>query len=64
MDERDGSVEPGAPSSSKRSLLKAVWVAPVILSVTLPRAAMAQAISTPSPLPAPPPPASPPPGPP
>jgi hypothetical protein len=57
MDERDGSAEPGAPSSSKRDLLKAVWVAPVILSVTLPRAAMAQAISLPAPpFPAPPPP--------
>ena len=43
MEERDEQKEATAASPSKRALLKAVWVAPVILSVTLPRAVMAQA---------------------
>jgi hypothetical protein len=46
-------------SASKRALLKSVWVAPVILSVTVPRVVMAQA-SVPSPPPANPPPSPPP----
>ena len=50
----DDQKEPSSTSTSpsKRALLKAAWVAPVILSVTLPRAVMAQA-SIPAPPPAP-----------
>ena len=43
MEERYEQQEALEASPSKRALLKAAWVAPVILSVTLPRAVMAQA---------------------
>jgi hypothetical protein len=55
MEEREEQKEETAASPSKRTLLKAAWVAPVILWVTLPRAVMAQAS-----IPAPPPPLPPP----
>jgi len=63
MDPQDEQKEPGAAatSPSKRALLKAVWVAPVILSVTLPRAVMAQGSIPAPPPPAPAPPPAPPP---
>ena len=48
MEGPEERVEVSEPSPSKRALLKSVWVAPVILSVTLPRAVMAQA-SVPAP---------------
>jgi hypothetical protein len=55
MEKPDGQTESGStPSSpSKRTLLKAAWVAPVILSITLPSTVMAQA-SIEAPPPAPP----------
>jgi hypothetical protein len=52
-DARNEQTESGSASPSKRALLKAAWVAPVILSVALPRAVMAQGS-----IPAPPPPPS------
>jgi hypothetical protein len=52
-DERDELTTAESPSPSKRALLKAAWVAPVVLSVTVPRVVMAQAS-----VPAPPPPSS------
>lgn len=57
MDPQDELKEPGAvaTSHSKRALLKAAWVAPVILSVTLPRAVMAQGSIPAPPVPSPPP---------
>jgi hypothetical protein len=55
-DAREEQTESGSVSPSKRAMLKAAWVAPVILSVALPRAAMAQGSI-------PPPPAAPPPSP-
>lgn len=48
-DEREERKESGSASPSKRALLKAAWVAPVILSVTLPRTVMAQFSGTPIP---------------
>ena len=48
-EDREDQTEPTPISHSKRTLLKAAWVAPVILSMTLPRTLMAQA----SPLPPP-----------
>ena len=42
-------------SSSKRDLLKAAWVAPVILSITLPRTVLAQGSIPAPPSPFPPP---------
>ena len=59
MEERNEQSAPSheAPSPSKRALLKTAWVAPVILSVTVPRVVMAQASGIPSPpVPAPAPP--------
>jgi hypothetical protein len=53
MEGPDERTEGTEASPSKRALLKSVWVAPVILAVTLPKTVMAQA-STPAP-PAPPP---------
>lgn len=49
MEEQEEQKEATAASPTKRTLLKAVWVAPVILSVTLPRAVMAQASIPPPP---------------
>jgi hypothetical protein len=61
MDDSAERNETPETSPSKRALLKGVWVAPVVLSMTLPRVVMAQA-SPPAPPPASPspPPASPP----
>jgi hypothetical protein len=50
-DAREEQTESDSTSPSKRAMLKAAWVAPVILSVALPRAVMAQGS-----IPAPPPP--------
>jgi hypothetical protein len=49
MEEREEQKEATVASPSKRALLKTVWVAPVILSVTLPRAVMAQVSFPPPP---------------
>lgn len=43
MEDREEQKASTPISPAKRTLLKAAWVAPVILSVTLPRAVMAQA---------------------
>jgi hypothetical protein len=37
--------EHGAPSPSKRTLLRAAWVAPVVVAVTLPRSGYAANVS-------------------
>ena len=40
-----GKCQGGAPSASKRTLLKSAWVAPVIVAVTLPRSGYGANIS-------------------
>jgi hypothetical protein len=55
MEDREEPKDASATSPSKRALLKAAWVAPVILSVALPRVVMAQASGIPAPPPATPP---------
>ena len=41
----ENAYEHGAPSPSKRSLLKAAWIAPVVVAVALPRSGYAANIS-------------------
>jgi hypothetical protein len=59
MEGPDERTEAAETSPSKRALLKSVWVAPVVLSMALPRAVMAQG-SLPPPAPPPAPPSTPP----
>ena len=41
----EGPSQPGVPSASKRNLLKAAWVTPVVVAVTLPHDSYAANIS-------------------